>query len=47
MELVNAGIDFDISPKLKFINNVNCLWFDQVAPLEVFLFQGNSIIHWR
>lgn len=38
--LANFGIDFDITPKLRMINNLNFLWFDEVAPLEVFVFEG-------
>jgi hypothetical protein len=37
--LLNAGVDFDITPKLRLINNVNFLWFDTVAPLQVFTYQ--------
>ena len=29
--LVNLGVDFDLTPKLRLINNVNFLWFDQTA----------------
>jgi hypothetical protein len=39
--LVNAGVDFDLTPKLKMINNWNLLWFDKTAALEQFVFQGN------
>jgi hypothetical protein len=39
--LVNAGVDFDLTPKLRMINNINFLWFDETAPLETFLFDGN------
>ncbi|HEX3148440.1 MAG TPA: hypothetical protein VHR66_10175 [Gemmataceae bacterium] len=38
--LVNAGIDFDITPSLRSINNANYLWFDKTAVLRQFLFQG-------
>jgi hypothetical protein len=37
--LLNFGIDMDLTPKLKMINNVNFLWFDETAVLEQFLFQ--------
>jgi hypothetical protein len=37
--LVNAGIDFELTPKLRMINNVNFLWFDQTESLQVLLFQ--------
>lgn len=39
--LVNAGIDFEITPKLRSINNVNFLWFDENDVLERFTFQDN------
>jgi hypothetical protein len=42
--LVNGGVDFDITPKLKMINNVNFLWFDETDPLRQFVFQ-NKIRH--
>ncbi|HLW67945.1 MAG TPA: hypothetical protein VKS79_21690 [Gemmataceae bacterium] len=38
--LVNAGMDFDITPKLRSINNVNYLWFDKTAVLQTFLFDS-------
>jgi hypothetical protein len=38
--LVNFGVDLDLTPKLKLVNNVNLLWFDEVAVLEQFVFQG-------
>lgn len=37
--LFNLGADFDLTPKLKMINNCNFLWFDEVNPLKNFLFQ--------
>ena len=37
--LANAGLDLDLTPKLRSINNVNFLWFDKTAVLEQFLFQ--------
>jgi hypothetical protein len=39
--LANFGVDFDLTPKLKMINNVNLLWFDQTEVLETFVFDGN------
>jgi hypothetical protein len=42
--LANAGIDFELTPRLRLINNVNFLWFDSVEPLRTFLFQ-NEIHH--
>jgi hypothetical protein len=38
--LVNAGVDFDLTPKLKMINNYNFLWFDETPVLEQFVFQS-------
>jgi hypothetical protein len=37
--LVNAGFDLELTPKLRMINNVNFLWFDQKESLQTFLFQ--------
>ncbi|HET6575064.1 MAG TPA: hypothetical protein VFG68_15765, partial [Fimbriiglobus sp.] len=37
--LVNAGVDFEITPKLRSINNCNFLWFDKTKVLETFAFQ--------
>jgi hypothetical protein len=39
--LFNLGMDLDITPKLKMINNVNFLWFDEPGILEQFTFDGN------
>jgi hypothetical protein len=38
--LINLGIDFDLTPKLKMVNNCNFLWFDTTAPLRTLLFDG-------
>ncbi len=38
--LVNAGADFDITPKLKGFANVNYLRFERTEPLEDILFQA-------
>jgi hypothetical protein len=38
--LVNAGADFDITPRCRSINNINFLWFDKTAVLEQYTFQG-------
>jgi hypothetical protein len=37
--LLNAGVDFDITPKLRLITNLNFNWFDSVAVLRQFTFQ--------
>ncbi len=39
--LVNTGIDLEVTPRLRSINNVNFLWFDKTNSLETFLFQAN------
>ncbi|GIW80589.1 MAG: hypothetical protein KatS3mg105_2396 [Gemmatales bacterium] len=39
--LFNVGVDMDLTPKLRSINNLNFLWFDKTAVLETFTFQGN------
>ncbi len=39
LHLFNLGIDFDLTPKLKSINNVNFLWFDKTQVLERYIFQ--------
>ncbi len=38
--IVNAGVDFDITPKLRSVNNANFMWFDKTNVLEQFVFQG-------
>ena len=38
--LVNAGMDAELTPKLKAIGNVNFLWFDTTEVLETFVFQS-------
>jgi hypothetical protein len=39
--LAGAGVDFDLTPRFRVINNVNALLFDKTATLETFLFQSN------
>ena len=39
--LANVGIDFELTPKLKMINNLNFLWFDKTQVLEQFVYQGD------
>jgi hypothetical protein len=41
LELYNLGIDFDLTPKLRLINNANFLTFDNTSTLETFVFQAN------
>ncbi len=40
LHLFNLGLDADITPRLKTINNVNFLWFDKTQVLETYLFVG-------
>jgi len=35
LRLINTGIDFELTPKLKLINNINFLQFDNTDSLEV------------
>ena len=39
--IVNAGMDLDLTTKLRSVNNVNFLWFDKTAVLEQFVFQNH------
>ncbi len=39
--LVNAGVDVDITPRYRIVNNANVLFFDKTAPLEQFVYQSN------
>jgi hypothetical protein len=39
--LVNTGVDFDVTPKLRMTNNFNLLWFDETAVLEQYLRRDN------
>ena len=41
LQLLNVGMDFEVTPKLKFITNANHLWFDSTRVLEQFTFQNN------
>lgn len=34
------GVDLELTPKLRMINNFNLLWFDQTNVLEQFLYDG-------
>ncbi len=38
--LVNAGANFDLTPKLKSFLNVNYLRFERTAPIELLLFES-------
>jgi hypothetical protein len=39
--LAGAGIDFDITPRLRSVNNANALFFDKTATLQTFTFQSD------
>jgi hypothetical protein len=41
LQLVNLGMDFDLTPKARLITNVNFLWFDETDVLQQFIFQTN------
>ncbi len=45
LELMNAGMDFEVTPKLRLISNVNFLWFDSTNVLEQFVFQDKIHRH--
>jgi hypothetical protein len=37
--LTNFGVDMELTPKWRLINNANVLWFDSVNPLQQFVYQ--------
>ena len=39
--LYNAGVDFDVTPKLRIITNVNLLQFVHTQPIQLLLFQNH------
>jgi hypothetical protein len=39
--LGNLGVDMELTPKCRLINNANVLWFDSVNPLQQLTFQQN------
>lgn len=41
LHLLNGGMDFELTPKLKAITNANFLWFDKTQTLERLVFQNN------
>lgn len=43
--LHNFGIDMELTPRARLVNNVNLLWFDRVQVLEQFTFQGGISHH--
>ena len=40
--LVNAGANFDLTPKLKSFLNVNYLRFERTAPIALLLFESRE-----
>ena len=45
LQLLNAGMDFEITPKVKAITNANLLWFNKTQTLERFVYQDNIHNH--
>ncbi|MFO0935612.1 MAG: hypothetical protein U0798_03735 [Gemmataceae bacterium] len=45
VQLINMGVDFDVTPRFRVVNNVNFLWFDKTASLETFVFQNDINRH--
>ncbi|HEY2250685.1 MAG TPA: HEAT repeat domain-containing protein [Planctomycetaceae bacterium] len=41
LQLLNAGMDFQVTPKARVFTNANYLWFDATQALEQFVFQKN------
>ncbi len=41
LHLLNGGMDFELTPKLKAITNANLLWFDKTQTLERLVYQNN------
>ena len=37
--LLNAGVDLELTPRLRMVNNVNLLWFDSINPLQQLTYQ--------
>jgi hypothetical protein len=42
LHLGNFGFDVEATPKLRFVNNANLLWFDSLNPLQQFVFQQHQ-----
>ncbi len=38
--LINFGMDFDVTPKIRVIANTNLLWFDNTAVLRQYVYQN-------
>lgn len=39
LQLLNLGMDFEITPKCRLVTNCNMMWFEQVAVLQTFTYQ--------
>ncbi|MBN9118119.1 MAG: hypothetical protein J0I06_02970 [Planctomycetes bacterium] len=39
--LVNAGVDFEVTPAFRLVNNANFLWFDRTNAIETFTQLGH------
>jgi hypothetical protein len=40
LQLINLGMDAEVTQKLRLIGNVNFLWFNHTGVLKTFVFQG-------
>lgn len=45
LQLINLGVDADLTPKLKMIGNLNFLWFNQTEVLRTLVFQEDIATH--
>jgi hypothetical protein len=45
LQLINLGVDAEVTQKLRLIGNVNFLWFNQTEVLKTFVFQSNISDH--
>ena len=41
LQLFNVGMDFDVTPKMRLIQNTNFLYFDSTKVLQQFVFQDD------
>jgi hypothetical protein len=45
LQLINLGMDAEVTQKLRLIGNVNFLWFNQTEVLKTFVFQNDISDH--
>ena len=45
LQLINLGVDAEVTQKLRLIGNVNFLWFNQTEVLQTFVFQDDIATH--